>query len=68
MKSLLCMNAFSEIIELNLVIATFVVFILLLEFGAKKYALTNIILLPFFSRLECDAQGYFEWVTYYIEE
>lgn len=21
-----------------------------------------------FSRLECDAQGYFEWVTYYIEE
>lgn len=20
------------------------------------------------SRLECDAQGYFEWVTYYIEE
>lgn len=40
MKSLLCMNAFSEIIELNLVTATFVVFIILLEFGAKKYALT----------------------------
>ena len=40
MKSLLCMNAFSEIIELNLVTDTFVVFILLLEFGAKKYALT----------------------------
>lgn len=40
MKSLLCMNAFSEIIELNLVTATFVIFILLLEFGAKKYALT----------------------------
>lgn len=34
------MNAFSEIIELNLVTDTFVVFILLLEFGAKKYALT----------------------------
>lgn len=21
-----------------------------------------------FSRLECNAQGHFEWVTYYIEE
>ena len=21
-----------------------------------------------FSRLECNAQGYFEWVTYYVEE
>ena len=35
---------------------------IVLNFNKKYYSVAV------FSRLECDAQGYFEWVTYYIEE